>query len=95
MCVLALLNAPSAAGGVTFGSLVEATGVPRAELARHVLSIANPKFRVLNKSSKVSTVWGGGKDGLFARRPSPAGLTLCVAPPPCRAATSKPLTCSP
>ena len=53
MAVLVLFNEPlAAAQGLPFARIVEATGVAREELLRHVLSLANPKFRILNKSSK-------------------------------------------
>jgi len=53
MAALVLFNdAGAAARGIPFGALVDALGVPRDELARHVLSLLNPKFRILNKASK-------------------------------------------
>ena len=66
MCVLLLFNAPSgAAEGIPFSAMVRALGVPAPELLRHVLSIANPKHRILNKSSKVRE--GGFFMGGFPR----------------------------
>jgi cullin 3 len=54
MCVLLLLNGPGPSPGVTFAEMQEALGggVPRDELVRHVLSLATPRLRLLNKSSK-------------------------------------------
>ena len=57
MAVLLLFNEQGLPPeGLSFASLIEATGVPAEELGRHVLSIANPKFRILNKASKVRAV---------------------------------------
>jgi cullin 3 len=60
MCALMLFNDPAAAArGLSLNDITRAltppggAGLPQHELLRHILSIANPKFRVLNRASKV------------------------------------------
>jgi cullin 3 len=59
MCALMLFNDPdSAERGLSLNAIARALappgtlGVPLQELLRHILSIANPKTRVLNRASK-------------------------------------------
>jgi cullin 3 len=60
MCVLQLFNSADA---LTYTDIATATGIPSSELKRHLMSLAAPKYRILDKTPRSKSI---GKDDSFA-----------------------------
>lgn len=59
MCVLQLFNTAST---LTYADIATATGIPSSELKRHLMSLAAPKYRILDKVPRSKSI---GKDDSF------------------------------